>query len=196
MRIAKKFIFKFSDFFCNFGATKQDKTEDRKFVLYSISPIKLEQPYFLPEDKPVRESTLFSKRFRILLNSTTMQRKLVFGCLIAFACFGTTLSAQSASIETDLMTSTSTLAPISDNNWSFFHDEDTHTYFIDFQTISLNLSEIVVKNEMGEIVIREDVIDLPVNSIFEINCSQFEKGEYTVELRSYTKNMSKKIAVK
>lgn len=125
-----------------------------------------------------------------------MQRKLLFGCMIAFVCFGTTLSAQSASNETDFITSTSTFTPSSDDNWSFFHDEENHTYFIDFQTINLNLSEIVVKDSKNEIIVREDVIDLPVNSIFELDCSQFAKGEYTVELRSYTKSLSRKIAVK
>lgn len=125
-----------------------------------------------------------------------MQRKFLFVGLIAFSCFGTLLSAQSASNETDFIASTSTFTPSSDDNWSFFHDEETSTYFIDFQTINLNLSEIVVKNKIGEIVVREDVVDLPVNSIFELDCSQFPSGTYTVELRSYTKSLSKKIDVK
>ena len=125
-----------------------------------------------------------------------MQRKFLLGCLIAFSCFGTSLSAQTASTTTDLTASTTTLTPSSDDNWSFFHDEENHTYFIDFETINLNLSEIIVKNQAGEVVIKEDVIDLPVNSIFELDCSTFAKGEYTVELRSYTRFLSKKIAVK
>jgi hypothetical protein len=125
-----------------------------------------------------------------------MQRRFLLGCLIAFSCFGTTLSAQTASNEANLTSSTTTLTPSSDDNWSFFHDEENHTYFIDFETINLNLSEIIVMNKVGEVVVKEDVIDLPVNSIYELDCSTFPKGEYTVELRSYTKFLSKKIAVK
>lgn len=125
-----------------------------------------------------------------------MQRKFLFGCLIAFSCFNTSVSAQSASNESDFIASTSTIIPSTDDNWSFFHDEENHTYFIDFETININLSEIIVTNKNGETIVREDVIDLPVNSIYELDCSKFAKGEYTVELRSYTKTMSKKIAVK
>lgn len=125
-----------------------------------------------------------------------MQRKFLLGCLLAFTCFSASLSAQSASNETNFIASSTTIIPSTDDNWSFFHDEENQTYFIDFQTINLNLSEIIVKDAEGTTVIKEDVIDLPVNSIYELDCSNFKKGDYTVELRSYTKILSKKIAVK
>mgnify|MGYP000362622328 CR=1 FL=1 len=41
----------------------------------------------------------------------------------------------------------------------------------------MNLSEIVVKNAAGDIVVREDVFDLPVNTIFEIDFSSYNQGD-------------------
>ena len=127
-----------------------------------------------------------------------MQRKILFGALIVFGCFGTNLSAQTSFQETNLTTSLTTMFNSSSNadSWSFYLDEETSTYFIDFETINLNLSEIIVMDQTGDIVLRDDVSELPVNSIYEINCADFSKGEYQVELRSYTSTMTKSISVK
>jgi len=126
----------------------------------------------------------------------TMQRKIIYSVLIVFSCFCTTLIAQTASTETDYSTSTTTEISSSDDNWSFFHDAESSTYFIDFESISLNLNEIIVLDKNGKEVLRDNVVDLPVNSIYEINTSDYAKGEYKVELRSYTKTLSKEISVK
>ncbi|MFK7932351.1 MAG: hypothetical protein AB8G22_02505 [Saprospiraceae bacterium] len=85
---------------------------------------------------------------------------------------------------------------IKDNNEAFFVDADNETYFIDFESLSVNLSELVVKDEAGSVVFKDDVFDLPVNTIYEIDYSEYIAGDYEVELRSFTGVMRKKISVK
>lgn len=83
-----------------------------------------------------------------------------------------------------------------DNSEAFFVDTDNETYFIDFESLNVNLSELVVKDEGGAVVFKDDVFDLPVNTIYEIDYSEYSAGNYEVELRSFTGVMRKKISVK
>jgi len=43
---------------------------------------------------------------------------------------------------------------------------------------------------------KEELSSLPVNTIYELDYSQFEPGDYEIELRSYTGVMTKTVAVK
>lgn len=111
--------------------------------------------------------------------------------LLLFVSTSFTLSAQSMAsidkVEMDFIT-----LDKSEGDWSFYSDDENKTYFIDFEKLSFNLSEIVVKDQQGTIVIREDVLDLPVNTIFELDFSDFKSGKYLIELRSF-KGMLKKM---
>ena len=81
-------------------------------------------------------------------------------------------------------------------DWSFYADDDNRTFYIDFEKINVNLSDVVVKNESGKIVFKDDVEELPVNAIYELNFEELGIGDYTVELRSYTKIIKKDISIK
>ena len=81
-------------------------------------------------------------------------------------------------------------------DWSFYADEDNRTFYVDFEKINVNLSDIVVKNKSGEIVFKDSVIELPVNAIYELNFDELGKGDYVVELRSYTRVIKKDILIK
>lgn len=70
--------------------------------------------------------------------------------------------------------------------FTFFKDDANNIFFIDFETIDVNLSEVVVKDIEGNVLITDAVSDLPVNTIYELDCSNFRDGEYVVELHSYT----------
>lgn len=78
-----------------------------------------------------------------------------------------------------------------DNNWSFYSDEESEFCYIDFESINVNLNEIVVKDKKGQIVFKEAVNGLPVDSIYELDCSQFPIGVYFIELHSYTGILTK-----
>ncbi len=123
----------------------------------------------------------------------------VYKSLFAFVilCFiSSSLFAQSiASVDKNTFTGF-TLTELPDENWSFYKDEENQLYFIDFEKINYNLSEIIVKNENGEILIQDDVLDLPVNTIYEIDLSEFGAGDYHVELRSFTGIIRKEVNIK
>ena len=120
--------------------------------------------------------------------------------LFAFVllCFiGNNLFAQSsASVEENMFVSNYTLTELPDENWSFYKDEENQLYFIDFEKINFNLSEILVKNDNGDILIQDDVLDLPVNTIYEIDLSEFGAGDYHVELKSFTGIIRKEVNIK
>ena len=64
-------------------------------------------------------------------------------------------------------------------DWSFYADDDNRTFYIDFEKINVNLSDVVVKNESGKIVFKDDVEELPVNAIYELNFEELGIGDYT-----------------
>jgi len=117
--------------------------------------------------------------------------------LFLFVCLSFNISAQSMAstdkvkVKMDFIT-----LDASENDWSFYSDDENKTYYIDFEKLSFNLSEIVVKDADGSIVIREDVLDLPVNTIFELDFRGFKSGIYLIELRSFKGMVKKEISLK
>lgn len=82
--------------------------------------------------------------------------------------------------------STSSTIDSEKETFSFFKDDSSNYFYIDFESIDINLNEIVVKDDKGNIILEEEVNKLPVDTIFELDCSQYQHGKYVVELHSYT----------
>lgn len=82
-----------------------------------------------------------------------------------------------------------------DGTWSFFLDEQSQVYFIDFESLPVTLSEIIVKDQKGKVKMEDDVSALPVNTIYELSYSDLSPGIYDVELHSYSKIMRRRIIV-
>ncbi len=121
--------------------------------------------------------------------------KCIFPLLLLFT-ISTQISAQSTADASEASIISFELEEITDENWSFYKDEENNIYYIDFETISFNLSDVVVKNEHGEIIMKDDVLDLPVNTIYEIDFSEFSEGKYEIELRSFTGFIRKAVSIK
>lgn len=118
---------------------------------------------------------------------------------LAFVLTAGTLSAQMTAKTID-GAQTNESAPVlaleeEEENWSFFLDERAQTYYIDFEAIKVTLSEIIVKNDTGEVIFKDEVAGLPVDTIYELDYSRFGSGVYEVELHSYTKVLRRKITV-
>ena len=79
---------------------------------------------------------------------------------------------------------------------SFYADADNQTFFIDFQSLNVNLNAIVVKDASGAVVLDEKVFDLPVDTIYELDLSKFKSGRYKVELQSFSKVIQKSITLR
>ena len=54
----------------------------------------------------------------------------------------------------------------------------------------------MVRDENGEVVLKDKLHDLPVNTIYEIDTTDYSSGKYQIELRSYTGVIRKEIEVK
>lgn len=119
---------------------------------------------------------------------------LVF-TLIVFT--GNTLIAQNANLDSETNSiHNDKLTEHTTDNWTFYADEDNKVYYIDFENINFNLSDVVVKNRDGEVVMRDDVLDLPVDTIYEIDLNQYSTGKYLIELRSFTSIIKKEVDLK
>lgn len=124
-----------------------------------------------------------------------MQQKflLVFFFLMAI---GFTATAQSLASKSGEATQSSKLKEIQADNWDIFADDENKIYYVDFESLNITLADIVVKNASGSVILKDDVFDLPVDTIYEIDLSDQKKGTYKIELRSFTSVIRKSIQVK
>lgn len=140
-----------------------------------------------------RRFPIFAKQKSPVQISTPVNMTRVFLFSAFFCCvFCTSLSAQ--------MTAKSPLAganvdanEIVANDMSIYADMESSTYFIDFEQLAVNVNKIVVKRNDGQVVWQEDVFDLPVNSIYELDFSQYNSGEYLIELQAFTGVIRKRV---
>jgi len=106
-----------------------------------------------------------------------------------------TLSAQSlTSISND--NEHYDLIDVNTTNWSFYSDDDSKLFYIDFEKLTFNVSAIVVVDQEGTELFNDDVLDLPVNTIYELDLNKFKSGKYQIELRTFTGVTKKELIVK
>ena len=111
-------------------------------------------------------------------------------------CCAFSINAQNELAEANTSESHSTELPsLEGDSWTFYLDTETKVYYIDFETISVNLSEIKVKNDADEVVLKDELWELPVNTIYELDFTGLEPGTYHVELSSYTGVIKKEVTI-
>ena len=124
---------------------------------------------------------------------------------LALATLGLTTQgiAQTASLDAtpigdnaSTTAASSSLLHIENEEWSLYADEENQLYYVDFATLSVNLNDIIVTRQDGEVVLRDDLFNLPVDTIYEIDFSQYGAGRYTVELRTYTDVIEREVLIK
>lgn len=113
-------------------------------------------------------------------------------CLLACGVAG----AQTANASTELSENETTLRVLTDQNWSVYADEDNQLFYIDFQNLTINISDIIVRDDAGMTIMKDDVFDLPVDTIYELDLSTYEPGKYEIELRSFTGIIKKTVDIK
>lgn len=161
----------------------------------------LAQSFSFSYDNPLQDLifvTLLSA-FSKTVNMNIMLHKFsVFLVLMTFGCLSTSLAqtanAQPASLPGG--TAANSLLQMDNDNWSLYADEENKLYYVDFATLSVNLNDIVVTREDGEVVLRDEVFDLPVDTIYEIDFKQYASGTYVIELRSFTDVIRRRVAIR
>jgi NACalpha-BTF3-like transcription factor len=79
------------------------------------------------------------------------------------------------------------------NNWAIFTDVEKKMIYIDFEKIPVNVSEVSVRDANNKILFRDPTVwELPVNTIYEVDFVAFPKGDYALELRSFTGAITKR----
>ena len=88
------------------------------------------------------------------------------------------------------------LLKINDGDWITYSGDDENILFIDFQKINANLKEILVRNRNKKIVFKDELWNLPVDSIYELDMSKYPKGFYQIKIKTFTSSIVKAIKVK
>jgi hypothetical protein len=125
----------------------------------------------------------------------SMQKMFLAACIIAATSTFSPLKAQLLSTASTSEATTTNLAT-DKPEWSLFTDKENGMVYIDFEQININLNGLVVKDNEGKVVFKDDALwQLPVNTIYEIDFSKLPKGAYSVELKSFTATLRKDIAI-
>ena len=85
---------------------------------------------------------------------------------------------------------------IQDAGDAIYADAENDLYFVDFESLSVILDNIVITNESGKVVLEKKVFDLPVDTIYELDLSEYANGRYNIDLRSFTGTLRKEITLK
>jgi hypothetical protein len=88
------------------------------------------------------------------------------------------------------------LEKLSFSSSALFSDPDQKRYYVDFEQLRVHVKDVLVRDESGKILINEEVVHLPVNTIYEIDCSNLLPGTYYLELRSFAGIMRKSLQMK
>jgi hypothetical protein len=100
--------------------------------------------------------------------------------------------AQLLSVKPSEQSETLILTP-EKNNWAIFTDVEKKLIYIDFEKIPVNVSEVSVRDVNNKILFRDPTVwELPVNTIYEVDFAAFPKGDYALELRSFTGAITKR----
>lgn len=116
---------------------------------------------------------------------------------LAFTGVSLQLKAQvSATTENSTIELNSSNIPSTNgDDWTFYLDSENKVYYIDFETISVNLSDLQVKNDKGDVVMKDDLWNLPVNAIYELDFTRLDPGSYEIQLRTYTGVIRKEVTI-
>ena len=80
-------------------------------------------------------------------------------------------------------------------SWVLFESKDDKKILIDFESIKSTVSDIRIKTETDDVEFTDVVVDLPQDAIYELDFSMLSEGSYTIEVRTFTEVLTKKITI-
>ena len=110
-----------------------------------------------------------------------LQRGLLFLLLLTALC--SNIQAQNL-METASETEDLTTLSVSQTMLEeiFFTNPEKTIYFIDFEATKTAVSQIQLWKNQETLVLNENTIELPHNTIYELNIKDLAPGEYSIEL--------------
>lgn len=71
-------------------------------------------------------------------------------------------------------------------DWTFHQDHDNGILYIDFARVGSQVVLLYVRNPADKsMLMREEMLDIPSDIIYELDLKQFGQGDFTVELVTY-----------
>lgn len=127
-----------------------------------------------------------------------MELKAVFPLCIFLLFSLVSLSAQKVSTSSDFSLSIveEIISTHTDLEWTFLEDIEDQKVYIDLAELGGNFAELIVLDADEKEVYKEDLFDLPSDSIYELDLSNLGKGDYTIELKTYNQPIYRSISVK
>lgn len=78
-------------------------------------------------------------------------------------------------------------------DWSFHTNKENKLLYIDFEMLGGKMSRLLLKSAKEQVVVEDNhLFDLPINTIYEVNLENLERGSYFVELYTYDHKVIKK----
>lgn len=101
------------------------------------------------------------------------------------------INAQTESTDRNAVATTSAQGEVlhiddkSSDDWTFYHDHKNKVMNIDFARLGGRLARLQIRSGEDRVVVHtEDLMDIPANSIYEVDLSMLSAGTYTLEVYS------------
>ncbi len=111
---------------------------------------------------------------------------LMLFSLVGWSQTNTALNNEQANISTLIVSS-------SEDNWTFYTAEDR--LYIDLELLGGYATDLAILNETGEVVLSEELMEVPKNSIYELDLATLERGSYSLKVRTYQDIVQKSLEV-
>lgn len=83
----------------------------------------------------------------------------------------------------------------SSEDWTFHLDDSDKVLYIDFEKLGSNIYELHLNKPNGELAFTDNLLDLPVNTLYELDLKAYPKGLYIVELLTFKGTLRRELVV-
>jgi hypothetical protein len=133
----------------------------------------------------IREEPEKFKAMRQFINSISISIITIF-----FISFG--INAQSNDISLADLNNNPT---IEEAAFIFASQAEDNKYFLDLEMLEGEFSDLIILNELNDAVASLPLTDLPANTIYELDLSDMEKGNYTIQVRTFRQEVKSNVTV-
>ncbi len=85
---------------------------------------------------------------------------------------------------------------IAESDWAFYSDKENATVFIDFEEIDGTATQLEILSAENEILLAEDLTNIPNNTIYELDVAFLNSGKYSIRIKTYKETINKTLDVK
>lgn len=126
-----------------------------------------------------------------------MHPKVFF--LVLFSTFSLLLFGQQSELQLSSLYMTANNSDdliIAESDWAFYADKENATVFIDFEEIEDTATQLEIISENDEVLLTEDLTNVPFNTIYELDVAFLNSGKYSIRIKTYNETINKTLDVK